>query len=122
MSESTMTLYRPVGARELALIAESGFRRFPPRLPEHPIFYPVCNEQYAIEIAQRWNAKQSGKGYVTRFCVRSDFLARYETHIVGARHHRGILDPGGRARRVQRGDGRYHRGCGEFSTEPTAKK
>jgi hypothetical protein len=87
MSEPTMTLYRPVGARELELIAESGFRRFPPRLPEQPIFYPVCNERYAIEIAERWNAKQSGQGFVTRFSVRSDFMVRYETHIVGARYH-----------------------------------
>jgi hypothetical protein len=87
MPEPTVTLYRPVGARELELIAESGFRRFPPRLPEQPIFYPVCNEQYAVEIAERWNAKQSGQGFVTLFRVRADFLARHETHIVGARHH-----------------------------------
>jgi hypothetical protein len=87
MPEPAITLYRPVGARELELIAESGFRRFPPRLPEQPIFYPVCNEQYAVEIAERWNAKQSGQGFVTRFRVRADFLARYETHVVGARHH-----------------------------------
>lgn len=87
MTESTVTLYRPVGARELELIAESGFRRFPPRLPDQPIFYPVCNAQYAGEIAERWNAKQSGQGFVTLFRVRADFLTRYETHIVGARHH-----------------------------------
>jgi hypothetical protein len=84
MPEPTVTLYRPVGARELELIAGSGFRRFPPRLPEQPIFYPVCNEQYAVEIAERWNAKQSGQGFVTLFRVRADFLARHETHIVAA--------------------------------------
>jgi hypothetical protein len=27
-------LYRPVGEREVELIAETGFRRFPPRLPD----------------------------------------------------------------------------------------
>lgn len=46
-----MILYRPVGTRELELIRESDCRRFPPRLPEQPIFYPVLNEKYAVEIA-----------------------------------------------------------------------
>ena len=40
-------LYRPVGPKELALIAASGHREFPPRLPGQPIFYPVLNEEYA---------------------------------------------------------------------------
>jgi hypothetical protein len=34
----TTTLYRPVGPKELALIAQSGYREFPPRLPDQPIF------------------------------------------------------------------------------------
>jgi hypothetical protein len=87
MPPRTTQLFRPVGPRELALIAESGHRCFPPRLEEQPIFYPVCNEAYAREIAEGWNAPHSGVGYVTRFLVDSDFLARYETHVVGARHH-----------------------------------
>ena len=52
-----MILYRPVGTKELSLIAESGYTRFPPRLPEQPIFYPVLNKEYAVEIASGWNAK-----------------------------------------------------------------
>ncbi len=84
---STILLYRPVGEKELRLIEETGFRRFPPRLPEQPIFYPVCNQGYACEIAERWNARDEGVGFVTRFKVESDFLARYERHVVGARHH-----------------------------------
>jgi hypothetical protein len=83
----TTTLWRPVGPQELALIAASAFRRFPPRLPEQPILYPVCNEQYAVEIAERWNAASDGGGYVTRFDVWTEYLSRYETHVVGARHH-----------------------------------
>ena len=83
----TTILFRPVGPSELELIARSGFRRFPPRLPEQPIFYPVCNEAYAVEIAERWNTQQDGRGFVTRFHVLSEFLKSYETHIVGARHH-----------------------------------
>ena len=39
--KNTMTLYRPVGREELALIEASGYKSFPPRLPEQPIFYPV---------------------------------------------------------------------------------
>jgi hypothetical protein len=43
----TTTLYRPVGKQELDLIRESGWKRFPPRLPFQPIFYPVLTEDYA---------------------------------------------------------------------------
>jgi hypothetical protein len=87
MSIATRTLWRPVGPKELALIAAAGYRRFPPRLPEQPIFYPVCNEPYAIEIAERWNAASDGGGFVTRFEVRRDHIDRHETHIVGSRQH-----------------------------------
>ena len=45
-------LWRPVGPKELELIEQSGWKEFPPRLPEQPIFYPVMNEEYAIQIAQ----------------------------------------------------------------------
>jgi hypothetical protein len=65
--DDTVILYRPVGPEELALIRESGFRRFPPRLPHQPIFYPVLTEAYATKIARDWNVKASGAGYVTRF-------------------------------------------------------
>ncbi|HEY2855977.1 MAG TPA: hypothetical protein VGJ18_24270 [Gemmatimonadaceae bacterium] len=54
---STKTLYRPVGEKELELIAESGWRAFPPRLPHQPFFYPVFTESYAIQIARDWNTK-----------------------------------------------------------------
>ena len=70
----TITLYRPVGARELALIEAAGFSEFPPRLPEQPIFYPVLNEEYAIQIARDWNAAHDGAGYVTRFRVNAGLI------------------------------------------------
>lgn len=95
MSTQVRTLWRPVGPKELALIAESGYRRFPPRLPEQPIFYPVCNEEYAVEIAERWNTKESGAGFVTRFSVLEDFISKYETHVVGARRHEEYWIPAG---------------------------
>jgi len=87
-SDRTTTLFRPVGQRELDLIRESGFRRFPPRLESQPIFYPVCNEEYATLIARRWNTKDefSGNvGYVTRFQVRTAFVRRYPVQTVGSR-------------------------------------
>lgn len=87
------TLYRPVGPRELALIAESGYRAFPPRLPEQPIFYPVLNEEYARQIARDWNVKTSGAGYVTRFQVASAFLEPYPAQVVGAAIHRELWIP-----------------------------
>ena len=54
MSDETTILYRPVGEKELALIAESGYRAFPPRLFWQPIFYPVLNEEYARDIAREY--------------------------------------------------------------------
>src|SRR5881628_1691338 len=86
-------LYRPVGPKELELIAASGYREFPPRLPEQPIFYPVLNEEYARQIAREWNVPASGSGYVTRFAVRKEFLARYPEHLVGAAVHHELWIP-----------------------------
>ena len=86
-------LYRPVGPKELALIAASGFREFPPRLPQQPIFYPVLNEEYARQIARNWNVKDSGAGYVTRFAVRTAFLAKYPTQKAGSSIHQELWIP-----------------------------
>jgi hypothetical protein len=86
--EELVTLYRPVGAMELQLIASSGFTAFPPRLPEQPIFYPVTNEAYATQIARDWNTKFDAKlGYVTRFSVRKVYVDRFERKIVGGKTH-----------------------------------
>jgi hypothetical protein len=87
MNDELVTLFRPTGPRELALIRDSGFRAFPPRLPQQPIFYPVLNEEYAAKIARDWNAKDPStgyRGYVTRFHVRRAFLDRYEVQTVGS--------------------------------------
>ena len=83
----TVTLYRPVGLKEFVLLQETNFKRWPPRLPEQPIFYPVTNEKYATEITQKWNIKDSGVGYVTRFKVEKSFLDKYEIHCCGASYH-----------------------------------
>jgi GNAT superfamily N-acetyltransferase len=80
-----VTLWRPTGPEELALVAASGWRAWPPRLAEQPIFYPVLNKEYATTIARDWNVRQSGSGYVTRFRVRRSFLDRYDVRQAGGR-------------------------------------
>jgi hypothetical protein len=85
VNDETVTLWRPTGPEELRLVADSGFRRWPPRLPDQPIFYPVLNEAYARKIAHDWNVPASGVGYVTKFEVRRSYLDRYEVQQVGGR-------------------------------------
>ncbi len=83
-----MTLYRPVGTKELELIAGLYFRAFPPRLGIQPIFYPVLNFDYAAQIARDWNTKDpvSGfAGFVTRFEIDDGYAAKWEVQTVGTR-------------------------------------
>ena len=82
---ATTTLWRPTGPTELDLLRALAWRAWPPRLPEQPIFYPVLDEDYAIKIARDWNVRYDGAGYVTRFEVESDFLARYPVQQAGGR-------------------------------------
>lgn len=89
----TVTLYRPVGPKELALVAQSGFTAFPPRLSWQPIFYPVLNEEYATQIARDWNVRDSGAGFVTRFRVRAEFSRNYEVKQVGGKLHQEYWIP-----------------------------
>lgn len=84
---AAVELWRPTGPAELALVEQSNFRAWPPRLPEQPIFYPVLSEAYATRIAKEWNVKASGIGFVTRFSVDGRFLAAYDPHEVGGRDH-----------------------------------
>lgn len=86
MKEETITMYRPVGLKELELVKKSGYKKWPPRLPEQPIFYPVTNRNYAKEIT-KWNCKDYGLGYVTRFKVKKEFANKYEIHQVGSTEH-----------------------------------
>lgn len=95
-AEGVTVLYRPVGEAELRLIEESGWRAFPPRLAHQPIFYPVLNEEYAIQIARDWNTQDAASGYagyVTRFRVRTGFLTQYPVQTVGARMHQELWIP-----------------------------
>lgn len=38
---ATTELWRPTGPEELELVRASGWREWPPRLPDQPIFHPV---------------------------------------------------------------------------------
>jgi hypothetical protein len=82
-------LFRPVGPQELALIQKLRFLEFPSRLEGQPYFYPVLNEEYAIQIARDWNAKNPtiGGGFVTRFHVRTEYLSRFDVKTVGSAMH-----------------------------------
>ena len=94
-NDATTVLFRPVGPKELALIRDSNFSQFPPRLEGQPYFYPVLNEGYAAQIAREWNAKDPniGAGFVTRFRVRSKFLSRFAVRTVGGSIHKEYWIP-----------------------------
>ena len=74
-----MILYRPTGPKELALVAESRWTAWPPRLPGQTIFYPVLTFEYAEKIARDWNSTREDtgfRGYVTRFEIDPECAAR----------------------------------------------
>ena len=83
----TVTLWRPTGPNELKLVEDSGWKKWSPRLPEQPIFYPVTTEEYAVKIARDWNVPASGSGFVTRFEVRKDYLDNYDVQEAGGKAH-----------------------------------
>lgn len=89
-------LYRPVGEKEMLLIAESGFKKFPPRLAWQPIFYPVLNEAYASEIASKWNTTDpfgNYLGFVTVFEISESEFKKYKVENVGGTIHNELWVP-----------------------------
>ena len=93
---NTQTLYRPVGLKELELIADSGWTAFPPRLDWQPIFYPVLNQAYAEQIARDWNTADAFSGYcaaVTHFDVDAGYLQQFPVENVGADMHNELWIP-----------------------------
>lgn len=89
----TVVLYRPVNKTELDLIEQSGWKKFPPRLPEQPIFYPVLNEAYAIQINVDWNVPAYGSGYVTKFHVKKEYAQKFKIQNVGGEIHGELWVP-----------------------------
>ncbi len=90
-----MILFRPVGLRELQLIADANFRAYPPRLPDQPIFYPVLNFEYARQIAEGWNTRYNDPpcGFITRFEIEDDYSKQFNTETVGARENQELWIP-----------------------------
>lgn len=88
-----VVLYRPVGPKELELIKDSGWKKFPPRLFHQPIFYPVMNEEYAIQIARDWNVSASGSGFVTKFHVDVEYISKFQVQNVGGEIHNELWVP-----------------------------
>ena len=86
-SKPIITLYRPVNKNELDLIENSGWKSFPPRLPEQPVFYPVTNLAYAEQITKEWNVPAYGEGYVVEFDLPAAFLSKYNVENVGGEIH-----------------------------------
>ena len=91
-----VTLFRPVGQAEFDLIAASGFKAFPPRLPDQPFFYPVLRREYAEQIARDWNTKDERSGfvgYVLEFDVNSQYLTRFDVQTAGSNRHQEYWIP-----------------------------
>lgn len=91
-----ITLYRPIGKKELALIKASGYKLFPPRLEWQPIFYPVLNQEYAEQIASAWNTKDQFSGYtghVMAFDLPETYLQQFPVQNVGGDIHNELWVP-----------------------------
>jgi hypothetical protein len=84
-----MILYRPTGLEELYRIHESEMRTFPRRLPDQHTFYPFTDVIYAAQMALDWNTNRGeGAGFVVRFVVEDEHLAKFRRRPVGnAGHH-----------------------------------
>ncbi|GHC57819.1 ADP-ribosylation/crystallin J1 [Neogemmobacter tilapiae] len=91
-----MILYRPTGQKELDLVSASGFKRWPPRLIDQPIFYPVTTFSYAEKIARDWNSilpAPNNFGYVLRFEINRETADRYSVQQAGGRDHEELWVP-----------------------------
>jgi len=91
-----MQLYRPVGIKELRLIAANRFKAYPPRLPQQPIFYPVLNQEYAEYIAKEWNTKDIASGFagfVTMFEIDDPYARQFKVQTVGNQTHQELWVP-----------------------------
>ena len=60
------------------------------------IFYPVLNEEYACQIAQKWNTRDEASGYVgyvLEFEVTDECAEKYTPKIVGSFVHTELWVP-----------------------------
>ncbi|XVV17413.1 hypothetical protein ACQP2X_24440 [Actinoplanes sp. CA-131856] len=71
-----VTLWRSVGQGVLDAVASSGWRAWPPQLPDQPIFSAVSDRQLAVRICRERAVPAEGVGYVVRFDLPRRFLDR----------------------------------------------
>jgi len=91
-----MKLYRPTGFKELELVRDSGWRAWPPRLKDQPIFYPVTSFAYAEKIARDWNSvlpAPDNLGFVTEFDISDAMAAKYPVQVAGGQEHSELWVP-----------------------------
>jgi hypothetical protein len=83
-----MKLFRSVGEKEFRIIQQRGFKSFPARLPGQPVFHPVLNKQYAMELAAKHNAADisSYRNYVLEFEVDDDYISWFDVETKGAEY------------------------------------
>lgn len=96
LKELAMKLWRPTGREELLLVKATGWRRWPPRLPDQPIFYPVTTFEYAEKIARDWNSVEPAPrnlGFVTEFDITPTTAARYPVQRAGGQAHEELWVP-----------------------------
>ncbi|GAB7040722.1 MULTISPECIES: SMI1/KNR4 family protein [Catenuloplanes] len=74
----TITLWRSVGQAELDFVASSGWRAWPVRLPDQPVFSAGPDRQRAVRMCRERTVPAEGMGYVIQFDVLRAFLDRYE--------------------------------------------
>lgn len=55
----------------------------------------MLTENYARQIASDWNVKADGSGFVTRFSVSSEYIKRFDVHVVGGSEHTEYWIPAG---------------------------
>jgi hypothetical protein len=76
----TVTLWRPTGPKELALVEASEWRAWPPRLADQPIFYPVLNEDQQVggaTILEYWIPAEDLNGLNANIVGTIDVVAEY---------------------------------------------
>lgn len=62
-------------------------------MSEQPIFYPVMNEEYAVQITKEWNVPAYGAGFVMKFEVDTNYLKNFGIENVGGAIHNELWVP-----------------------------
>ena len=62
-------------------------------MPEQPIFYPVMNEEYAVQINEQWNVPAYGSGCVMKFLINKEYVQKFDVQNVGEEIHNELWVP-----------------------------